>query len=114
MIILATFCVGLTLLLSSMVVYIRDISNAVGILFGCMMFALPIMYLAKQRSTPTMNLFWSVNPLYYYIETVHNVIYYGLPPETTFLVYGMLFSIASLFVGMIVFKKLEKGFADKL
>ena len=95
-------------------VYVRDVANAVSIVFGCMMFALPIMYLAKQRSTPMMELFWSVNPMYYYIESIHNAIYFGAPTTLIFYVISGISAVVSFIVGIIVFKKLEKGFAERL
>ena len=103
-----------SVLISSIVVYVRDVSNAMNILCGCLMFALPIMYLAEQRSTPAMELFWSVNPLYYYIETIHDAFYYCVVPDLFQLLICFILAPIVFTGGLFVFKKLEKGFAEQL
>ncbi len=111
---LTLFCTGLTLALSAITVYIRDISNATSILMGCMMFAIPIMYLKNQRSTPMMELFWSINPFYYYIESIHNIIYWGISPDIVHMIVGIIVAPLSFAIGLFIFKKLEGGFAERL
>lgn len=111
---LTIFTIGIALLLSSITVFIRDISNVVAIIMGCMMFAVPVIYLASQRSTPMMDLIWSLNPLYYFIESIHHVMYWGDLPSTMFIAMCILTSIITLIVGLTVFKKLEKKFAERL
>ena len=111
---LLVFSLGMVLLLCSVTVYVRDIANIVGILFGCLMFAIPIMYLAETRSTPMMEVFWSINPLYYYIEIIHDVFFWGNPPDMYMVCVCILSSIVMFAVGLYVFKKLERGFAERL
>ncbi len=113
-IIMAIFSTGVAFFLSAIVVYFRDIQNAVSILMGCLMFAVPVIYLASTRSTPMMDFLWSINPLYYYVECIHNVMYYGVPPDATFIMIGFIAAIATFIVGLYIFKKLEDGFAERL
>lgn len=108
------FVCGLTLGLSAITVFIRDVPNAIGLLFGCMMFAIPIMYLPGTRSTPAMELFWSINPLYYYVEVLHDVFYWGVCPDLFQFGMCIVFAIVSLLVGWIIFKKSEMRFAERL
>ena len=108
------FCIGLALALSAIVVYIRDVSNVVSILMGCMLFAVPIIYMASQRSTPAMEIFWSINPLYYYIETIHDAFYWGVCPDLFQLGVCLILAPISFLIGLAIFKKLEKGFAERL
>lgn len=108
------FCTGLMLALSSIVVYIRDVANAIGIIVGCMVFAIPIMYMAEQRSTPAMELFWSINPLYYFMEVIHDIVYWKIWPDTTYITICLIVSIITFLIGLFIFKKLERGFAERL
>ena len=111
---LAIFTAGVALILSSSTVYVRDISNVVVIIMGCMMFAVPVIYLASQRSSPMMEAVWSVNPLYYYIESAHHIMYWGDIPSFSFFVACIAFAISTFMLGLMVFKKLEKKFAERL
>lgn len=113
-ILLALFSLGLGLLLSSITVYVRDVANAANILFGCMMFAVPIFYMASTRSTPMMELFWSVNPLYYFVETIHDILYWGVAPDLIMVGACLLSAFLMIVIGLFVFKKLEKGFAERM
>ena len=111
---LAVFCLGLAFFFSAVTVYVRDVANAMGILMSCMMFALPIFYMAGQRSTPGMELFWSINPMYYFVESVHDVFYSGVSPDMTTVLVILIISPVAFAVGLLVFKKLEHGFAERL
>ncbi len=113
-VLLAMFCAGCSLILSSVVVYVRDVGNAASILCGCLMFALSIMYLAEQRSTPAMELFWSINPLYYYIETIHDAFYWGVTPDLFQMAVCTVVAIVAFTFGLIIFKRLESGLAERL
>ncbi|MBR4227263.1 MAG: ABC transporter permease [Candidatus Methanomethylophilaceae archaeon] len=111
---MAMFSAGLGFLFSAVVVYFRDLQNAIMIIMGAMMFAVPVIYLASTRSSPLMDFIWSINPLYYYVESIHNVMYYGIPPDGMFMLIGFVAAAVSLVVGLYVFKRLESGFAERL
>lgn len=110
----AVFCVGAAFLMSSITVYLRDISNATKIVMGCLMFATPIMYLTTQMNNSLVQTIWYMNPMFYYIESIHNAFYFGIPPEMNYMVIGAVCAVAMLIIGWYVFKRLEKGFADRL
>ncbi len=113
-ILMAVFSAGLAFMFSAIVVYFRDLQNAIGIIMGCMMFAIPVIYMASERSSPLMDFLWSINPLYYYVESIHNVMYFGIPPDGMFILIGTIAAVVSLILGLYVFKRLESGFAERL
>ena len=113
-VLMAVFSAGLAFLFSAIVVYFRDLQNAIGIIMGCMMFAIPIFYMIADRSSPLMDFLWSINPLYYYIESIHNVMYFGIPPDGMFILIGFIAAVVSLVLGLYIFKRLESGFAERL
>jgi len=78
------------------------------------MFAIPVIYLASTRSSPLMEFLWSINPLYYYVECIHNVMYWGTAPDEMFILIGSVAAMITFVVGLYVFKRLEKGFAERL
>ena len=108
------FSIGVAFMTSALTVYLRDVSTAVGIVMGYLMFSVPIIYLASQRSTPLMDIVWHVNPMFYQIECVHDCFYYGVMPNAFYLLMVFLSSFITLVIGWIVFKKLEPKFAEKL
>ena len=112
--IMAIFSTGTALVFSAVTIYFRDVANATAILMGCMMFAIPIMYLSAQRSTPMMDMLWHINPLFYFVETIHDILYYGFAPDIVYVLICASFASISLILGIIVFKKIEKGFAERL
>jgi len=111
---LSVFNVGLVYILSAITVYIRDIANAVGIIIGCMMFAVPIMYVASQMNSAFLQATWAINPLYYYINCIHDSFYLGVMPDLSELAICILSALFMLIVGLCIFKKLEHGFAERL
>ncbi len=113
-VLMAVFSAGLAFMFSAIVVYFRDLQNAIGIIMGCMMFAIPVIYMTGDRSSPLMDFLWSINPLYYYVESIHNVMYFGIPPDDMFMLIGTIAAVVSLLAGLYVFKRLEKGFAERL
>lgn len=113
-IIMAVFSTGVAFFFAGLVVHFRDLLNALNIIMGCMMFAVPVIYLAATRSSPLMEFLWSINPLYYYVETIHNVMYWGIPPDGMFLLIGTVAAVVAFVLGLYVFKRLESGFAERL
>ena len=113
-ILMSVFTAGLVLMIASISVYVRDLPYAVHLIMGCLMFAIPIMYLPSQRYTPLMDYIWHANPFYYYIEAIHACFYWGTIPSQLDLVMCFVFTSLFFIIGMIVFKKLEKKFAERL
>jgi lipopolysaccharide transport system permease protein len=108
---LVFFTVGLTWFLASIGVFIRDISQIVGVLTMVLMFLSPVFYpvsAVPQQYRPLLQL----NPLTYIIEESRNVLFGGRMPN--WLNWGIYIS-ASLIVmwaGFWWFQKTRKGFAD--
>ncbi len=113
-VLMATFSTGLAFMFSAIVVYFRDLQNAISIIMGCMMFAIPVIYMAADRHSPMMDFLWSINPLYYYVESIHNTMYFGIPPDGMFMLIGAIAAAVALMAGLYVFKRLENGFAERL
>lgn len=113
-VILVPFLTGLALLLSALTVYYRDISNAVGLVMGVMMFALPVVYVVGNMSDAFPSIIWYVNPLFYFIECIHDSFYWGVIPDLTYLLICIVCSAVMFAVGLYAFKRLERGFAERL
>ena len=113
-ILLSVFSLGVSFVLCSITVYVRDISNAANILFGCLLFALPIIYTTSVRSNDLLKIVWHADPLFYYIESIHDVFYSGVAINLSYLAICIVSSFLMLIVGLVIFKQLERGFAERL
>lgn len=104
---------GILLISSSIDVYIRDAEYIINFLVSLLFYCTPVLY--------SMDMFpakyrWvlRLNPMATIIESYRNIFYYKTLPNFEML--GLIFiaSIVILGIGIITFKKLEKGFAEEL
>lgn len=104
---------GLSWLLASSGVYLRDISQVTGVLSSVMLFLSPVFYPAA--SLPEWVRPWmELNPLTYIIEDGRNVLVFGQLPRLPQWSLAMVIGLAVLMLGYAWFQKTRKGFADVL
>jgi lipopolysaccharide transport system permease protein len=104
---------GLSWLLASLGVYLRDVTQIVGILTSALMFLTPIFY--PVAALPVALRQWLyLNPLTVAVEQTRAVLIWGqLPDWPTFAVFlGLGVIVACL--GFAWFQKTRRGFADVL
>lgn len=108
---------GMTYLTSSIVVFFRDLNQIINIVLQVGVWVTPIMWNMDTMDIP--QIFKSIlklNPLYYivqgYRDAFINKVAFWERPELT--IYFWLFTIACVFLGNHVFKKLRMHFADVL
>ncbi|PAT42944.1 ABC transporter permease [Vandammella animalimorsus] len=104
---------GLSWLLASLGVYLRDVSQFMGTLVMASMFMAPIMY--PITALPEEFRQWLyLNPLTLIVEQTRDVLYLGNPPDFEMLgIYALLSAFIS-WLGFAWFQKTRKGFADVL
>ena len=107
------FGIGAILFLSSITVYIRDIQYLLGTMGIALFVMTPMRYMASDATGILSTVVW-YNPLTYYMECVHNVLYWGIAPMGGHLIMCTIISFVTLLVGYITFKKLKRGFVKKL
>ncbi len=108
-----TFVLGYVFLFSSLNVYVRDVQfflNSINMIF---FFLTPMYFTADSTSGMLSAIIW-INPYTYYIEGFHDIIYRGVLPSTTVCIGALIFASISIVIGLIVFKKLKKGFAERM
>ncbi len=113
MITIFIFALGINLFFSSINVYIRDVQSILSSLTLALSFITPVYFAIDGVDGILNTLIW-INPLSYFIDCLHHCIYYaGLPAMSTLA--GMLvLSVFSITIGLLTFKKLEPGFAERL
>jgi len=110
---LALLMTGVSWLLASSGVYLRDISQVTGVLSSIMLFLSPVFY--PVASLPLWVQPWAaLNPLTYVIEDGRNVLVFGRWPMFTQWGAWMAVGLAVTLLGYAYFQKTRKGFADVL
>ncbi len=104
---------GISWLLASLGVYVRDVAQTVGIATTALMFISPIFFPLSALPAGIRPVL-QFNPLALIIEQARGVLVFGAVPDWTSLaVYGAV-SVLVFFFGLWGFNKLRRGFADVL
>jgi lipopolysaccharide transport system permease protein len=104
---------GLTWGLASLGVYLRDVSQFIGLLTTVLMFLSPIFYPASALPENYRALLL-LNPLCLVIEQTRDVLFWGKVPDLSALSIYLLTSILVAWLGFAWFQKTRQGFADVL
>lgn len=104
---------GIIFITSSINVYIRDLEYIINFFIQMLFYGTPILYSAD-LFPPKVQTILHLNPMATIIESYRDVLFYQQSPNLLHLIYVFIFSIILLFIGTLVFKKLEKGFAEEL
>jgi len=110
---LLLFILGVTWGLAALGVYLRDISQFVGIINTVLLFMSPIFYPASALPEKFRNLLL-LNPLTPAIEMTRDVLFWGKGPDLIILPAYYLVAVIVAWVGFAWFQKTRKGFADVL
>lgn len=105
------FLVGISFLLGSLGVYVKDINAIIEVIVNLLIFLSPVFY---PLSKIPKNLQWlfKLNPVTVIIEQLRIVLIDGLWPQWTSLGYYFCASVLTFVFGYWVFKTTRKGFAD--
>lgn len=104
---------AVSLIVSSLNVYMRDIQFIWRVILQAGFFATPILYpieLIPER----FRWIFLLNPVARIIISLRNSVIYHISPQSGDLLYITLSSFLLLAVGYLVFKRLEPGFAEEL
>ena len=112
-IIQSALSLGLLFILSAINVYVRDIEYLVGFLLNLLFYATPILYTADMFPESIRWVLY-LNPMTTIIESYRNIFYYQQSPALTSLMIVFMVSFIILIIGYLIFKKLERGFAEEV
>lgn len=107
------FALGLALMLSAVEVYFRDIEHIVSVIMMIWMYMTPMFYSIEIIPEEFLPLFYR-NPMLYIISMYQQILYYKIAPDSVYMWKALCFTGVFLIVGGIVFKMLEKRFAEEL
>ena len=98
-------------LLASLGVYLRDLSQMMGIATTALLFLAPIVYPATLVPIQYRHLLY-LNPLTIVVEAAQNVLIFGELPVWSHLAIYVLASVAFAWLAFAWFEQTRKGFAD--
>lgn len=105
--------IAITLLVSAVTVYFRDLEYILGIITMAWQFLTPVMYSVDMVPDKLMTIF-NLNPMTPIIIAYRDILYYNQLPKIGTLLHGFIFSIVLLVIGWIVFENLKKHFAEEM
>jgi len=126
MVILAIFATGVALMLSVANVHFRDTQYFVSILLQIWMYLTPIVYpikLVATQSDEIGGLFGSnitlldvyqINPMERFVSVFRQMLYDNRWPDPNDYLTIVIWALVSLVVGVLVFRRSEKGLAELL
>lgn len=103
------FIIGVGLLLSSLLVFFRDIEFLWGVFTSLWMYATPIIY-PVSILPDWMQTLELINPMYYYVTLLRTVVIDGVAPAPLDVACAMAFGLAAILLGGLVFKKTQDQF----
>ena len=103
---------GILLITSSINVYVRDLEFIINFFVQMLFYATPILWATEMFGRYQWVL--KLNPLTTIINSYRDIFYFQQMPNFMYLGLVFVASLVILFIGMLVFKKLEKGFAEEV
>ncbi|MGN1393371.1 MAG: ABC transporter permease [Succinivibrionaceae bacterium] len=104
---------GLVFIFSALTVFFRDLEHILSVIIMAWHFLVPIIY--PLSMVPEEYLFiLNMNPMTPVIVAFRDILYYGQIPNIETLLSSVIFGVVSLVIGLIVFNKLKKKFAEEL
>lgn len=106
-------CLGLSLIVSSVTVFFRDLQHIIGVILQLLFYATPIVY-SIQTIPEQYRWILKINPMTYIIEGYRDIFYNQCMPDMKMLGIVLAIGIATCIIGYIIFNKLQKKFAEEL
>ena len=107
---LYVFSLGVSMFLSSMAVFFRDMQYLWGVIITAWMYMTPIFYPESTWPAAYAFYFKALNPLYSYIRQFRDVMMYGALPSAAIIGAGIGYALIAVILGTIVFYKGQDRF----
>ena len=118
MIIEYMLALGVAMLSSALTVYFRDLEYILGIISMLWMYMCPILYpismVTESGLWEKYGALYMLNPMTPIVVAFRDIFYYGRAPELGTLLNAAALGLFFIVFGYLVFRKLQKGFAEEL
>ena len=100
-------------ILSAINVYVRDIEYIVSFILNLLFYATPILYTADMFPEKIRWILY-LNPMTQVVLAYRDIFLYHQVPELSGIIYLIIVTIIIFILGLFIFRKLEKGFAEEV
>ncbi len=111
LIVCGLFGLGLGLIMSSLTTKYRDLTFLVGFILQFVMYFSSVVFPLTNFS-PKLQFLFNLNPLLHLINLFRAIMINSDMPSVLWLLYSLSFMLVTLFLGIIIFNKVEKSFMD--
>ena len=108
------FQLGIILITSAVEIYVRDLEYLIQFFLNLMFYATPILYESGAFDGKFFGNILKLNPMATIINSYRDIFFYQSMPRLKSLLIVFVISIVLLYIGLKIFRKLEKGFAEEL
>ena len=108
------FTLGILFMTSAIDVYIRDAEYIIAFIVNMLFYATPILYSPDIFQNTPISWLFKLNPLAGIINRYRDILFYKTMPNLESLLFIFVISIILLLLGIAIFRKLEKGFAEEV
>jgi ABC-2 type transport system permease protein len=112
-VLLMLFCVGLSLLLSALAVFFRDLIHLWSVLLMAWMYATPLFWpvsMIEQVPYHAVRVLMYVNPMYNFVTFMRDTVIYATIPPVEVVGSCVVWALLSLVLGYVVFRTRERRF----
>ncbi len=109
--------IGIAMMVSAFTVYFRDLEYILSIIAMAWQFLTPVMYsqqMVEDALPPLLLKIWNLNPMTPIIIAYRDILYYKQVPEINTLLTATILGGIFTVIGFVLFRKLQKGFAEEM
>ncbi|MCI8588549.1 MAG: ABC transporter permease [Bacilli bacterium] len=105
---------AIILITSAVNVYVRDAEYIINFFVNMLFYATPILYSKEMFAGSSLEWIIKINPFAILINSYRDIFYYQTLPDIFSLLVTLGIGLIAFYVGLCIFRKLEKGFAEEL
>jgi ABC-type polysaccharide/polyol phosphate export permease len=106
------FTLGLAVFLAALTVYLRDLEHLVTIFLTGLFYVTPVLYPLDLAGS---HAFWlELNPMTWYVECYHAILYRGTWPDPAFLSLAVAAALVSMAAGYLLFLRMRTRLPEEL
>lgn len=105
---------GISFIVSAVNVYVRDFEYIINFILSMLFYATPVLYSSTLFEGSVIRDLVKLNPMATIIDCYRDVLFYQSMPHIKSLIVVLICSMILTWVGLKIFKKLERGFAEEI
>lgn len=108
------FTLGIVFITCSINVYVRDLEYIVNFIINMLFYATPILYSADIFAGTKIETIIRMNPMGAIVNSYRDILYWHHTPQVKSLLLVLVGSLILCWFGLIIFRRLSKGFAEEV